>query len=138
MSKRLPFATEGELFRAADLLWQELDSADWLEAFSHHPRIGENAPARGGSASTAAWSAQEQHGVARAPDTVLRELAKSNDDYYRKFGFIFLICATGRTAADMLDALRKRLTHTREEEVLIAAGEQSKITRLRLQKLLAV
>jgi 2-oxo-4-hydroxy-4-carboxy-5-ureidoimidazoline decarboxylase len=128
MATARPFQTADDLYRAADEVWWSLDSGDWLEAFGHHPRIGER---------TAGWAKDEQAGARGAAQMTLDSLTALNREYERKFGHVFLIFATGKSADDMLGELRRRLTHDPAPELRIAAGEQAKITRLRLQKLLA-
>lgn len=131
-----PFATAEGLHEAADACAAALEERDWLEAFSHHPRIGDVASLRAKFASTAQWAGGEQAGAAAADDATLHALAKGNDDYFARFGFIFIVCATGLTASEMLARLDARLPHERAEELRIAAAEQNKITHLRLEKLL--
>jgi 2-oxo-4-hydroxy-4-carboxy-5-ureidoimidazoline decarboxylase len=130
-----PFASSDDLLRAADEVWAGLDRADWLEAFAAHPRIGDLEGLKKKFAATAAWSAGEQAGVAGADEEVLRELAAGNRQYEERFGHIFIVCATGKTAAEMLHLLRDRMPNSPEEELRVAAAEQAKITRLRLEKL---
>jgi 2-oxo-4-hydroxy-4-carboxy-5-ureidoimidazoline decarboxylase len=157
MAARRPFASAAELFATADEIWAGLDRADWLEAFAAHPRIGDHRQrltplphtpspenlfsgegvwGRGETvAATAEWSAREQAGVAGASDETLRELADDNRRFEERFGHIFIVCATGKTAAEMLRLLRERLPNEPAAELAIAAAEQAKITRLRLEKL---
>jgi 2-oxo-4-hydroxy-4-carboxy-5-ureidoimidazoline decarboxylase len=135
MAARRPFAGEAELFAAAREVWRGLARTDWLEAFAAHPRIGDREASAGRVAGTSAWSAQEQGGVAGAPQGTLRALAEGNRRYEARFGHTFIICATGRTAAEMKALLEERLSNDPDEELLVAAGEQEKITLLRLQKL---
>jgi 2-oxo-4-hydroxy-4-carboxy-5-ureidoimidazoline decarboxylase len=130
-----PFLSEVNLFAAAEDAWRGLAREDWLEAFAAHPRIGDVDSLRKKFAATAAWSAQEQAGVSGASDEVLLALAEGNRAYEAKFGYLFIVCATGKTAAEMLALLRRRLGNAPEEELLHAAAEQAKITHLRLQKL---
>lgn len=132
--ERRPFADEATLFQAADEIWFALDEADHLEAFAHHPRIGEK-QIRDRFASTEAWSKGEQSGVSAASEEVIQGLAEGNRAYDEKFGFVFLICATGKSASEMLQALQARLGNSREQELENAAREHSQITCLRLQKL---
>jgi 2-oxo-4-hydroxy-4-carboxy-5-ureidoimidazoline decarboxylase len=133
---RRPFASPDGLLAAADDIWAGLDRADWHEAFAAHPRIGDLDGLRRKFAATADWSSREQAGVAGAAEQVLRDLAAGNKQYEDRFGHIFIVCATGKTAAEMLDLLRGRLGNDSEtEELRIAAAEQAKITRLRLEKL---
>ncbi|HET6150237.1 MAG TPA: 2-oxo-4-hydroxy-4-carboxy-5-ureidoimidazoline decarboxylase [Polyangia bacterium] len=137
MLARRPFASSEALHAAAAEVWQGLERADFLEAFAHHPRIGERADARAADAAAAtgrAWSAEEQARAAAAPDEATR-LRALNQEYAERFGYIFIICATGKSAAEILAALRARLPHDPEAELAIAAAEQAQITHLRLEKL---
>ncbi len=132
-----PFLSEAALFQVADEAWFSLEKQDWLEAFSHHPRIGASLDAlREKYASTQKWASQEQSSVAQASDEVLKKLQAANIEYEKKFGHVFLICATGKTADEMLSALELRIQNLPEVELKNAAIEQSKITRIRLEKLL--
>ncbi|HZD38188.1 MAG TPA: 2-oxo-4-hydroxy-4-carboxy-5-ureidoimidazoline decarboxylase [Actinomycetes bacterium] len=124
-----PFAAAAALAAAADRVWDALAPDDWLEAFAAHPRIGAHAPAGG-------WAAVEQAGVGEADPAVLAALAEGNLAYERRFGHVFLIYASGRKAEDLLAELNRRLDNDPETELRVAAAEQRKITRLRLQKLL--
>ena len=130
MAARRPFASIDELQKAAEEEWFKLAYHDWLEAFSHHPRIGERVKA-------GSQESREQAGVAGAKDNTLLNLESLNRLYEEKFGFVFLIFASGKSADEMLDALRVRLQNRREVELRNAANEQAKITRLRLEKLLS-
>jgi OHCU decarboxylase len=134
MAAARPFASRAALYDTADAVWRGLSRDDWLEAFGAHPRIGERA-AGGERDRHAQWSAQEQAGTRLADAETLAELAALNREYERRFGHVFLIRATGRSAAEMLAALRERLGHDAGEELRIAAEEQRRITRLRLEKL---
>jgi OHCU decarboxylase len=116
------------LFDAADRIWRSLGPDDWLQAFAAHPRIGDR--------TAAGWSSGEQKRALAANGAILDELAGSQRDYEARFGHIFIVCATGKTAAEMLSMLRARLGNDPEAELLTAAEEQRKITRLRLEKLL--
>jgi 2-oxo-4-hydroxy-4-carboxy-5-ureidoimidazoline decarboxylase len=135
MTIRRPFASGDELLQAADAIWAGLDRADWLEAFAAHPRIGDLDSLRKKFATTADWASGEQAGVAGAGEDVIRAFADGNREYEAKFGHIFIVCATGKTAAEMLAILRERLPNDPDTELSIAAAEQAKITRLRLEKL---
>ena len=135
MVRRRPFASEATLLAAADLEWFRLGRDDWLEAFSHHPRIGDVAKLREKFAATAAWAQGEQAGVRGADEAVIQGLAQGNRDYEARFGHIFLVCATGKTASEMLGLLQARMAHPPAEELEVAAGEQAKITRIRLAKI---
>jgi 2-oxo-4-hydroxy-4-carboxy-5-ureidoimidazoline decarboxylase len=146
MMQRRPFGSTEALLAAARDEWFALNEDDWREAFRHHPKIGDRAalrarsgvPAtqtlRGGVAlpDTAHLSSTEQSGVAGASDDILDALAHGNREYEEKFGFIFIVCATGKSAAEMLGLLRGRLPNPPDREIRIAASEQAKITELRL------
>ena len=136
MSNQRPFANEEKLLAVANDTWWSLDHSDWLEAFRSHPKIGEKKAADKVSAQSQQWSGQEQSGVANASEEATSSLATLNKAYEQKFGFIFIICATGKSSAEILTALRERLQHEPEAELPIAAAEQCKITALRLKKLL--
>lgn len=132
-----PYMSDAALFETADAIWRGLWPPDYLEAFTHHPRIGDVAGLREKFASTAAWAEGEQAGAGAADEATLQALAEGNQAYETKFGHIFIVCATGKTASEMLALLQARLPNGAEEELAIAAEEQRKITRLRLEKLLA-
>lgn len=125
---RRPFTDRETLLSTAESVWSALAPSDWLEAFSAHPKIGEK--------KLSSWCAQEQSGLNSAADQVLERLANGNQEYERRFGWIFLINATGKTAPETLDSLHARLKNESAEEFRIAADEQAKITKLRLKKLL--
>jgi 2-oxo-4-hydroxy-4-carboxy-5-ureidoimidazoline decarboxylase len=129
MAQARPFASADEMSAAADTAWWALARPDWLEAFAAHPQIGSSAP-------VSAWSAMEQTGVAGAAERTRLRLAEANRDYQTRFGYIFIVCATGKSADEMLDLLEARLRHDPDHELRIAAEEQRKITQLRLTKLL--
>ena len=133
MAARRPFPNLEALAEEADKIWRGLATVDHLQAFAAHPRIG--GPGKSGEAH---WSSQEQSRVGAAGDDVRERLAAANDDYQARFGFIFIVCANGKSAEEMLAIVDERLKHSREEELRIAAEEQRKITRLRLEKLVAV
>ncbi len=131
-----PFLSRAMLFGEAERLWWRLGDGDWREAFTHHPRIGADvASLRARFAPTADWSSGEQAGVQGADDATLRALAQGNQEYEARYGHIFIVCASGLSAADMLGRLRRRLNNEAAVELRIAAGEQARITRLRLEKL---
>jgi len=136
MAARRPFAAEAELFEAADKTWSGLAREDWLEAFQHHPPIGETRAKAKQSATASQWSAKEQSSSLKAAPAVLQELAAQNRAYADKFGYVFLICATGKSSEEILNALRQRLPNDPDTELRAAAEEQRKIARLRLEKLL--
>jgi len=131
-----PYADAPALLAAAEGAWSATGPEDWLEAFRHHPRIGDRAGLEARFAGTRAWSAGEQGGVATADTRVLDALHEGNRAYETRFGHVFLVCATGKSAAEMLDLLRRRLHNAPADELRVAAAEQAKITRLRLEKLL--
>ncbi len=135
MMARRPFESSADLMSAADEVWAAVDRSDWLEAFAAHPRIGDLAALREKFATTSDLCGSEQAGVAEAGNQVLHDLADGNRQYEERFGYIFIVCATGKSAAEMLTLLRARLSNEPDEEIKIAAAEQAKITRLRLEKL---
>jgi 2-oxo-4-hydroxy-4-carboxy-5-ureidoimidazoline decarboxylase len=127
-----------ELLEDAEEQWFKCSPEDWKEAFSYHPRIGDLDSLKKKFASTANWAMGEQSGTSTASEETIQALAKGNTEYEAKFGYIFIVCATGKSAAEMLANLQSRLTNDPKEEIEIAADEQNKITRLRLEKLLEV
>lgn len=135
MMAHRPFASVDALCEVADRVWFGLSKDDWLEAFSHHPRIGERNLAQARFAATAAQSSKEQSGMAGATETVRAAFAAKNAEYEQKFGHVFLICATGKTGEEMLSSLRERMPNDAATELQNAANEQSKIVRIRLGKL---
>ena len=137
MMARRPFANDAALKVAAREEWFALTEGDWLEAFSHHPKIGDRAALAARFPATHHLSEKEQAGVGSASDVVLDALADANQTYLDRFGFIFIVCATGKTADQMLQLLRDRLGNDRATELRIAAEEQAKITALRLQEPIA-
>jgi 2-oxo-4-hydroxy-4-carboxy-5-ureidoimidazoline decarboxylase len=136
MLARRPFKSRAAVLSTADEIWRSLDSADWREAFSHHPRIGERKSAVPQSERGSAWAAGEQSGVERADDDVRRALAATNREYEQRFGYIYIVFATGKSAEEILALARQRLQNDPDVELRTAAEEQRKITRLRLDKLL--
>lgn len=132
-----PFRDKARLFEAASRHWRALEVADWDEAFSHHPRIGDAARIAPAAAATASWAKSEQAGASRASEDVRAAIAEGNQQYEAKFGRIYLVCATGKSGEELLTILRARLANDPAAELRIAAGEQEKITRLRLEKILS-
>lgn len=130
-----PFADREALARHADRVWRSLDESDYLEAFEGHPQIGNVATLRRRYAASESLATGEQSGVAAANDELLARLADGNRRYLERFGFIFIVCATGKTAEEMCQLLESRLPHERDRELVIAAEEQRKILQLRLEKL---
>lgn len=138
MTEARPFTDTAALINQAEKIWLNLDTQDWLEAFAAHPKIGTRQPATKQQAQSAAWSQGEQAGTHTAADSVLNRLAEANGLYEDKFGFIFIVCATGKTAEEMLNLCRARLSNDAASEIQIAADEQRKITEIRLRKLLQI
>jgi len=136
MLQARPFAALDDVLTGADRIWWSLSEADWLEAFRAHPKIGEKKAAAAQSVEAQKWSAQEQSGVAQASARTISELAERNREYEDRFGFIFIVCASGKSSEEMLEIVNSRLGNEAAAELLNAAEEQRKITRLRLQKLL--
>ncbi len=124
-----------ELLEDAEEVWYACSQDDWKEAFTHHPKIGDVESLKKKFASTAAWASGEQSGVNTASQQVIEALAEGNRLYEEKFGYIFIVCATGLSAEEMLRMLQERLRNSPQEEIEIAADEQNKITKLRLEKL---
>ena len=129
MEQARPFASVTELEASADRIWASCSREDWLDAFATHPRIGSKSENR--------WSQQEQSCVAVAVAPILEALAEANCAYAAKFGYTFLICATGKSAAEMLGILEQRLSNDATVELHNAAEQQRLILRLRLRKLLS-
>ena len=136
MTSARPYANLQQLLKTADHIWEGMDETNLLEAFSAHPQIGNVVSLLEKYASTKAMAAGEQSAITTASKTTLEALAQANRTYHEKFGFIFIVCATGKSAQEMLDLLYARLPNSREQELINAAEEQRKITAIRLQKLL--
>jgi 2-oxo-4-hydroxy-4-carboxy-5-ureidoimidazoline decarboxylase len=142
---RRPYRSASRFFAMTERAADGMEPEDWLEAFKHHPRIGDLASLRAkytvaagsGPSQHERWAQGEQSAVGGADDGVLEALAAGNERYEQRFGFRYIVCATGKSAAEMLGLLRARLSNDRGSELAIAAGEQRKITQLRLEKLLA-
>jgi OHCU decarboxylase len=135
MIARRPFASPDAVLGASDAVFRGLSEEDWMEAFRHHPRIGESHAAVPQDARAESWSAGEQSGLSNAGAAVRTALASANDAYEQQFGYICIICATGKDSEELLAITRARLGNTPQIELRIAAEEQRKITRLRLRKL---
>ena len=131
-----PFYNIQAIHDTSDKIWSSLSGKDYLEAFTHHPQIGDIDSLKKKFASTAIWAEKEQQATSQASDEVLTALKKGNDKYLKRFGFIFIVCATGKTAEQMLDLLNDRLPNDEVIELHVSAAEQNKITYLRLEKLL--
>ncbi len=121
-----PFESWAALVETAGRIWRGLAPEEWLEAFAAHPRIGER---------KAGWSSREQAGMRGASEETIHAIAEGNRAYEEKFGFLYLVCATGRSADEMLIDLRTRMSNERDAELRVAAEEQRKIIELRLEKL---
>ncbi len=128
-----PIESVAELSDAADRVWATMQGADWLEAFASHPRIGER-KATHASAKSAVWSQQEQSSAARATENVLAQLAERNARYQERFGFTYIVCATGKSAEEMLAILNRRLASDHATELREAAEQQRQIIQIRLGK----
>jgi OHCU decarboxylase len=137
MAATRPFDSVATLQAAAAHIWWSLTPADWLEAFHSHPKIGEKHAAAVVAPEAQQWSEAEQAGTRDASAETMADLAELNEVYEQKFGYIFIVCATGKSPEELLRILRERLPHDGDEELRIAADEQAKITELRLRKLVA-
>lgn len=126
MMSRQPFGTDEYAIEVGNECWKMLGPSDWIEAFSHHPRIGER---------VSGTEASEQAGAQSADERVKAELAEVNREYEKRFGHIYIVCATGKSAAELLQIARGRLTHDPDIELKVAGEELRKIMNLRLEKL---
>ena len=139
VNKMLPFFPADdlvELLEDAEEQWWKCNEDDWKEAFTHHPKIGDIESLKKKFASTTQWASGEQSGMNTASLQTIEALAEGNKRYEAKFGYIFIVCATGKSAGEMLAILQERLKNDPKDEIEIAADEQNKITKLRLEKLL--
>nr|WP_243760464.1 2-oxo-4-hydroxy-4-carboxy-5-ureidoimidazoline decarboxylase [Aestuariicella hydrocarbonica] len=136
MVESRPYHSAADLHAAADVHWRNLNEHDFLQAFDGHPKIGDVDSLKEKYRNTKALAAGEQSSVAVASDDVIQALAQGNREYEDKFGFIFIVCATGKSAAQMSELLQARLPNERAVELNNAAEEQRKIFHLRLEKLL--
>jgi len=137
MVERRYIASVAELSEAADHVWSTMQEPDWLEAFACHPRIGERKPAlvaAHASEQSVAWSREEQLSASDANERVLAELAEENRHYEQRFGFTYIVCASGKSAAEMLTILKRRLAADRDAELREAAEQQRQIMQIRLRK----
>lgn len=128
-----PFSSVETLSLTADEVWSTMEEADWMEAFAAHPRIGENTDT-GATTKAGIWSKEEQTSTEGAAKPVLEQLAEGNALYEKRFGFTYIVCATGKSAEEMLATLQGRLTNDRETELRAAAEEQRQIMQIRLRK----
>ena len=135
LMENFPFKTLEDIKITSDRCWFNSTKNDWLEAFSHHPKIGDKTEIESKHVDTAEWASEEQSAVINADQNILNELIEANKHYENKFGFIFIVCATGKSAGEMLEILRERLNNEQEKELHIAINEQNKITHLRIDKL---
>jgi len=131
-----PFNSKSEILKKAGLIWSSSNEIDGLEAFNYHPKIGSKEKLLEKFSETKEWSRREQSGIKKASDLLVNKLAIKNREYEYKFGFIFIVCATGKTAKEMLNILESRLLNERTIEIKIAMEEQGKIAQIRLDKLL--
>jgi 2-oxo-4-hydroxy-4-carboxy-5-ureidoimidazoline decarboxylase len=136
MAGRRPYADREGLAGTAESVWRALPAEEWKAAFAHHPKIGDIKDLRRRFPTTARLAEGEQAGMALTTEKVLKAFAEGNNLYEAKFGYIFIVCATGKTAEEMLSLLNARLSNVPAEEILLAAAEQSKITKLRLAALI--
>jgi 2-oxo-4-hydroxy-4-carboxy-5-ureidoimidazoline decarboxylase len=135
MIAALPAEDLIDLFEIAEDTWYACDKQDWLEAFAQHPKIGDLQSLKEKFSSTAQWAEGEQSSVKQASEQTLKDLAEGNRQYEEKFGYIFIISASGKSADDMLESLKARMNNSPEEELKNAMEEQLKIAKLRLEKL---
>ena len=136
MAQRRPIQNEDALFAACDEVWSSLAKSDWLEAFRSHPRIGESAGETHAPRSSE-WSREEQRNVGSAREEIKAALAAANREYEQRFQRIFIVCATNKSAAEILGILRRRLRNDEAVELEEAAGQQRQIAHIRLRKWLA-
>ena len=136
MAAARPFENEEQMFVKADEVLSALTDDDWLEAFRAHPKIGEKKAATAQSQQEQSWSAQEQSTMQAASTNIVAQLRERNSEYEAKFGFIFIICASGKQPEEILAVLNDRMKNDPQTELLVAAEQQKRITRLRLEKLL--
>jgi OHCU decarboxylase len=134
MVARRPLGDEAALVAASNETWRSLSQSDWMEAFQSHPRIGESRSSEAPPAQSVEWSAQEQRKVAASEATVKIALAEANREYERRFNRIFIVCATGKSAPEILEIIRRRLNNDAETELCEAAEQQRQITEIRLRK----
>jgi 2-oxo-4-hydroxy-4-carboxy-5-ureidoimidazoline decarboxylase len=133
LAARRPFADAPQLFAASDEVWATLPEPAWHEAFASHPRIGQQ-HARSATAQSLTWSSAEQRAAVSEDDAVKLALAEGNRQYEERFGRIFIVCASGRSAQEILAILNARMSNTAAAELLEAAGQQRQITQLRLRR----
>ena len=132
-----PFTSDDQLFNMAERFWHECKEKDWKEAFSHHPKLGDLDSLKEKYANTKDWANDEQAAAKESTPELLQELANLNKVYEERFGFIYILCATGKTAKVILSILRIRLNNDLPTELIMSMVEQNKITKLRLEKMLS-
>lgn len=131
-----PFDSEQEVLDKAEELWYALNDTDWKEAFEHHPKIGDLNSLKEKYSGTRSMAGNEQSGMDKAAESVLSEMSELNREYENKFGYIFIVCATGKSAVEMLTLLKERIQNSPGDEIRIAMEEQNKITKIRIEKIL--
>ena len=136
MTNARPFSDPNALFKLSETCFSQLTEIDYLVAFEGHPQIGNLQTLQKKYANTSGSASHEQSGMSEAQKSVLEEMHKLNIDYLEKFGFIFIVCASGKSAQEMLDLIKSRINNDRQSELTIAGNEQAKITQIRLEKLL--
>jgi 2-oxo-4-hydroxy-4-carboxy-5-ureidoimidazoline decarboxylase len=137
IARRRPLPDEATLLAASDETWRNLAEEDWMEAFRSHPRIGESKGSGAAAVQSLAWSKQEQQNVTAADNAFKNGLAEANKEYEARFNRTFIVCATGKSAQEILEILRRRLRNDDETELREAAEQQRLITHIRLKKWLA-
>jgi 2-oxo-4-hydroxy-4-carboxy-5-ureidoimidazoline decarboxylase len=137
MASSRPVEDLATLLATSDRIWRDLNAEDWLEAFQSHPRIGESTAPRESSARSKEWSVQEQRRAAESDDLLKRALTEGNREYEQRFDRIFVICASGKSAEEILANLRNRLKNDDAAELREAAEQQRQIAQIRLRKWLA-
>jgi 2-oxo-4-hydroxy-4-carboxy-5-ureidoimidazoline decarboxylase len=138
MIAALPAEDLVDLLEMAEEQWYACHEADWREAFSHHPQIGDIDSLKEKFSGTAQWAEGEQASVKQASEQTLEQLAEGNQVYKERFGYIFIVNATGKSADEILNLLNQRLYNNPDVEIQIAMEEQLKITKLRLEKLFGI
>jgi 2-oxo-4-hydroxy-4-carboxy-5-ureidoimidazoline decarboxylase len=137
MASKRPIQDKASLLATSDGIWRRLGEPDWFEAFRSHPRIGESRSEKDAPAQSSAWSAQEQQKAATADEAVKMALKWGNREYEQKFGRIFIVCAAGKSASEILEILRRRLHNDEATELQRTAEEQLQIMHIRLKKWIA-
>jgi OHCU decarboxylase len=135
MLARRPFASRVALLETSDTVCAKLSNDQWLAAFAHHPRIGEQRAAAAVSDAARQWSEGEQRDATGGDEMLQNQLREAQRRYEMRFGYIFIISASGRSASEIMSELQSRLQNDPDRELRIAAEEQRRIARLRLEKL---